>query len=198
MRVFVTAVLALTCQLAYAEAPGETPEVTPPGLAPTVAPTPAKPALKSYRAQTLLADGIAVGLMVVAFDTDNSDTAEALAKLSIGTYAFGAPLVHLTKERSGRALASLTMRIGFPIIGGFLGDSLRAKSNCDPYYDYCGDDEGPSGELVLGVLAGIVAASAVDAAYLARGETPKPAEPSWTPTARATQNGFALGVSGSF
>jgi hypothetical protein len=198
MRAAAAAVIVLTSQLAHATPPGLTP-TTPPGLtpeqAPAPAPTPAEPGLESYRGQVLAADGIAVGLMLVAIDKESDgNDGEAFAKLSLGTYLFGAPLVHLTKNRAGRALASAAMRIGFPILGGMLGDSMKPKQVC---YDYC--NEGPSDELVLGVLAGVVAASAVDAIYLAKGDPPKPAaQPAWTPDARPTQGGFLLGVRAPF
>ena len=188
----VAFVLLMLCQLAHASPPGLTPEVAPAPQAPP-------PGVKSYRAQTLLADGIAAGLLVVAIN-ENDESSEALAKLSLGTYMFGAPIVHLTKNRGSRALASMAMRIGFPIVGGFLGHSMRPKTTCDTYYDdYCEDDM-PSDELVLGVIVGVIAASAVDAIYLAKGDEPKqqPPEPGWTPTARATQGGLALGVRATF
>ncbi|HEY5926812.1 MAG TPA: hypothetical protein VIV11_34230 [Kofleriaceae bacterium] len=193
----VTLVLVLLCQLAHASPPGLTPVGITPEVTP-VAPPPADEGLPSYRAQTLIADGIAAGLLLVAINEDN-DNSEALAKLSLGTYLFGAPLVHLTKNRSGRALASVTMRIGFPVIGGLLGESMRPKPECDTYYDdYCQDDlVGPSEEMVVGVILGVLAASVVDSAYLARGEAPKP-QPQWTPTAHASPGGFALGVNGTF
>ena len=203
MRVAVAAVLALTCQLAHADppsvllAPEPYPVVSPPGLTPAQppvsAPAPA-PGVASYRGQTLLADGIAAGLLVVALSSSDYNTQESMAKLSVGTYALGAPIIHVTKGRHGTALASLAMRVGLPIVGGMLGDSMSKGTEC--YDDYCETNNG--GEIVLGVFAGAIAASALDAIYLAKGDAPKQPEPAWTPTARASQTGFAVGVRGTF
>jgi hypothetical protein len=193
MRVVVAAVLALTCQLAHADgplAPEPYPTVTPPGLTPAVTAPPPAPVVASYRHQTLIADGIAAGLLVVALSSEDNRQAESIAKVSVATYLLGAPLTHVMKGRNGHALTSVAMRVGFPIIGGMLANGMT-KREC---YDYC---ESNDDEIVLGVFAGAIAASAIDAIYLAKGDAPKQ-EPSWTPTARASQNGFALGVRGSF
>jgi hypothetical protein len=203
MRAAAAVVVALSCQLAHANPPGMT-ESGPPGMTPVTPPVTttgpaaatAKP-LRSYRGQLLASDAIAVGLLLVAANTDDNDRGEGFAKLSVATYALGAPVIHLTKNRGGRAFASLTMRIAFPIIGGMLFDSLRPSPQCDDYYDYC--DSGPSDEMVLGVIGGVLAASIVDAAYLGRGDAPKVEQaPGWAPTARATQGGFAVGVGAAF
>jgi hypothetical protein len=192
MRVAVAAAIALTCQLAHANPPGAEPTVTPPGLTPA-APLP-EPGLKSYRGQTLAADGVALGLLVVALSSDDYERADSFGKLSIGTFVLGAPLVHLTKQRTGRALGSLTMRVGFPIIGGMLASGLVAGTQCDG--DVCYDED--RGEVALGILLGAIVASGVDMMYLAKGDAPKRPEPAWTPTARASQGGFSLGVLGQF
>jgi hypothetical protein len=172
-------------------APEPYPAVAPPGLTPVAAPVAPAPGVASYRGQTLLADGIAAGLLIAALSSDDYEQGESLAKLSLGTYALGAPIIHLTKGRSGHALGSVAMRIGFPILGGLLGDSM--SKDCYDYYCGSNDDE-----IVLGIFAGAITASALDAIYLAKGDAPKQPEPAWTPTARATQGGFALGASGRF
>lgn len=204
MRVAAVAVVALTCQLAHANPPGTEPPstliapepypvVTPPGLTPVVTAPPPAPGVASYRGQTLLADGIAAGLLIVALSSDDYDSAESMGKLSLGTYALGAPIIHLTKGRTGHALASVAMRIGFPIIGGLLGDKMSNDYEC--YDDFC--ESNNDGQIVLGIFAGAITASALDAIYLAKGDAPK-REPAWTPTARASQSGFSLGVLGKF
>jgi hypothetical protein len=200
MRVAAAAaVLALTCQLAHADSPGMTPS-GPPGLTPVspVAPVeapPPTPLVASYRAQTLAADAAAVGLFLIAAKSGDRDRSEVFGTLSIATYALGAPFIHVTKNRIGRAVLSLTMRVGFPVIGGMLLDSLRPTSTCDDGL-YC-EYTGPSDEMVLGVIGGLIAASIVDAAVLAKGDAPK-ADRGWAPTARATQGGFAVGVHAAF
>jgi hypothetical protein len=198
MRVAVVLVLAVLCQLAHANPPGMT-EPAPLGLtpsAPEVTPQPPAPPLKSYRSHVLIADGIAVGLMVLAVE-QNDDSSEALAKLSLGTYVFGAPLVHLTKNKSGRALASITMRVGFPIIGAMLGRSMAADQYCDYNYEYNCGDAWNSDEAAMGILAGIIGAMVVDAAYLAKGDPPKQ-QAGWAPTAGVSHGGVVLGAAGRF
>ena len=51
---------------------------------------------------------------------------------------------------------------------------------------------------MLGALVGALAASAVDSLYLAKGDPAPPAHTAWTPTARISQTGVALGIRGSF
>jgi hypothetical protein len=183
------AALALTSQIAHAAPPGMTPLVSE-----EQPPAPPPQGVQSYRGQTLLADGIAAGLVLVLV-TKQDKSSEAFGKLGLATYALGAPIIHLTKSRTGHALVSVTMRIGLPIAGALLGNAMDDGFEC--HIDVC-DDNSPSDEMVLGVVAGFVAASALDAIYLAKGDAPKQPEPSWSPTARATPGGFALGVRGSF
>ena len=177
MRVVV--VLALLCRVAYA---------TPPGISEE------EPPVASYRAQTVLADALAGAVMFAAYNSHDDARAQALAKLGISAYVLGGPIVHLSKNRGKRALASIAMRIGLPILGGILGDGMTAD-NCE-YYS-CGNDA-PSDEQMFGVLVGAVAASTIDALYLAKGDPPAPAHAALAPTARLTQGGVALGVRGSF
>jgi hypothetical protein len=185
MRAAVALILvALVAHVAHANPPGLT-EPTPPGMMAPVgpAPEPAAPRLKSYGTTTLLVDAAAVGILLLAIEQDDYETGESLAKLAIGTYVFGAPIVHLTKNKAGRALGSAAMRVGFPLIGIAMG--LELTDN---------EDEGA----VLGLLAGVVSASLIDAAYIAKGDPPPKAQPGWAPTASASQNGFAVGVGGRF
>ena len=195
MRAAVVLVIALT-SAAHANPPG----LTPPGLEEPPPPPNAQPPApsnqpaQSYRTMTFAADAAAVGMLFLAIDNENED----LAKLSLGTYLFGAPLVHVVKNRPSRALASLGLRVGLPILGGMLGEAMHEEPECYEY-DYCGDYyEGPSDEAVLGIVGGALAAMVIDTAYLAKVDPPKREQPSWTPTARATKGGFALGVNGRF
>lgn len=197
LRAAVVAAALLAPSVAVAEPPGMTPAGTPgpPGMTPETVPAqPVDQGTPSYRGWTLGADAVAVGLMVVAVDHED----EGLAMLSLVTYAFGAPLVHLAKKRPERALASVGLRVGLPILGAMIGEGMHKDSYCNnyDYYETC-DEEGPSEEAALGVVVGIVAASAIDSIYLARGERPKP-QPQWSPTVRSTSGGFALGVAGRF
>lgn len=200
MRVAVVGLWALARQLAHAAPPGvcDDPRLSPPGLVPEVTPPPASAdtGVTPYHDQTLATDGIAAGLLVLAFDQDNGQTSPALAKLGIATYLFGAPLVHLSRNRTGGAIGSFAMRLALPAAGALLGAAAERPTTCDS--DDCAHDAVPS-EMALGVIAGIVAASAIDALYLARdGERKRAPTRKWTPTARAMQGGLALGVGGAF
>lgn len=185
------AALAAVPSLAMADPPGLTP-LSPPSLAPTA---PQPQGVQSYGKLTLLADGLAVGILVLAISEESED----LAKLSVGTYLVGAPIVHASRGRVGRGLLSTTMRVALPVVGAMAGASMESEKPCnDPYDDYCGDDEGPDGGIVLGMLGGVLAASIIDAAYLAKGDEPMRPATAWQPTARRTNGGVALGIAGSF
>ncbi len=199
MRFLVAAIVALSCQLALA-APSEPAPATfsPPGLTPATEPAPVEqPGTKSYWYQTLGADSVALVFMVAAV----SNNGEPTLTLGLGTYLLGAPIIHAAHGRPGRALASVTMRVGLPFVGAMIGAALEPKPNCGPNVDYyeCGDDEGPSGEVILGALLGVVGASVIDATVMADGDAPtvKP-QRTLAPTARATHGGVALGLSGTF
>ena len=187
MRIAVL-VVALSVRVAAAEPPGVT--VAPPGLTPVVELPAAPPLEPSYRSQTVIADGIAMGLLVIGVKTNN----EAIGYLSLGTYAGGAPLVHLAHHRPGRAAASLGLRVGLPILGGILGDKLGNQHRCSG--DVCDVDE--RGVLIaLGLLGGMAGAMVIDTAFLAKGDE-APARPSWSPAVTANQHGFGLGVARAF
>jgi hypothetical protein len=185
-------VLAVLCQLAHAAPPGLTEEDPP---APTrtheAAPPPGAPALEPYRAQIILADALAGTMMFIAVNSSSDGRAEAFAKLGMTAYVVGGPIVHLTKDRGKRALGSITLRLSLPIVGVMLAGALTDHGDC---YG-CGDNN----EAVLGgLLLGAIAASAIDAGLIAKGEPAKQPQAAWTPTVRATQGGLALGVGGRF
>lgn len=156
-----------------------------PAAPPAPQPTPAAPAAPEdegihplpveesssrwYGWQTLATDGGAVLLIAASLATiDGSrDTAsEALAWGALGAYALGAPVVHFAHSNPGRGLGSVAMRIGGPIVLGFVGTVLEDCRGGG--HDFCG----LSGAL-LGASAGILGAVAVDAAVLAYDEQPE-------------------------
>lgn len=206
IRAAVIAILALPA-LAHADPPGMTPPVVPSpstyvpsGYSPYPAPpsgpvTEQPPGLRSYRGLTIGADFAAVGMFFYGISEDN----EAVLKASIGTYVLASPIIHVAKGRVGSGLASLGMRLGFPLLGIYIGDALHTTPKCaNDYYDDCYDED-INGEAVLGAILGIGTAMVVDSVYLARGDKPKAApQPQWSPTLRASQGGFALGAAGTF
>jgi hypothetical protein len=66
----------------------------------------------------------------------------------------GSPVVHLAHERPVAALASVGMRVIFPIAGAFVGSST---ADCRHAEDFCGMDQ-----VVEGVVVGAVLAMLVD------------------------------------
>lgn len=201
MRTTLVLVLALLCRLGHASPAGPTPDVTPPGMASAVAlpPPPTDQGEASYWYQTIGADMLAFGLLVGAAKA-NSSKGESVAKLSIGVYLLGGPIIHVAHDRPGRALGSVALRAGLPLVGGLIGAAFEPKRHCDEFdpYEEC-DGDGIGGPALLGLMTGVVAAMIVDSTVLSDGRPPKAKpQPSWTPTAGATRNGFALGVSGRF
>jgi hypothetical protein len=79
------------------------------------------------------------------------------------------------------------MRVGLPLAGVMIGDML--PRDCGP----TGDCNRPPAAIYVGLGAGLVAATAVDAIFLAKGE-----DASWTPVATPTRDGLAFGVAGQF
>jgi hypothetical protein len=186
----ILVVLALA-RVAAAEPPGLT--VAPPGLAPVVelpAPPPLEP---SYRGQTAIVDGVALGLFFIAISTND----EPVGYLSLGAYVGGAPLVHLAHHRPGHAAGSLALRVGLPFVGGLLGEKLGEQTQCSGINDGTCASGGRYERMGLGIIGGMIAAMVIDTAVLAKGdEAPAPA--SWSPAIAARRDGITLGFSGSF
>jgi hypothetical protein len=186
MRIAVL-VVALSAGVAAAEPPGSTPVYLPPGMTPALEP-PAPPTQLGYRWQTALADGAALSMVVLGASSESG----SLVDMGLGTYLFGAPIVHLSHNRPGRAAGSLALRLGLPILGLMVG--IKSHT-CHASPDLC--DEGPGAEAVIGLLGGVIAASVIDTAFLAKGDD-APARPSWSPAVTANQHGFGLGVAAAF
>jgi hypothetical protein len=166
--------------------PGETaPGGTPPaGL-------PAETELDSYGWQLVLADAASVALM---FSHDSSATGAGV----LG-YALAGSVIHGAHEQGNRALASLVLRIGLPLVSVY-GLAALAKSHCAPSDDDCGDDE--SGAIValgLGALAAMVLDDAVIARPVARPvNPPRTTGVTWIPQVSASSQQVRLGVLGQF
>ena len=112
-----------------------------------------------YGWQTLATDGASLLLMVAAASASDAPGAEEMAWLSLGGYLGGGPIVHLAHGEPVRALGSLALRGGLPILTGVVGSQLE---NCTPSSDFCG-----LGGAVLGGMAGLVTAMVIDSAVLA-------------------------------
>ena len=103
----------------------------------------------------LAADAAAVGMALLVSGL-NEDLA---GSVGIGGYLFGGPIVHAVHGNGGRALASLAMRGGLPVLGFMLG--AGASQGCSG--EYCG-----LAGAVLGGMLGTATALTVDWLFLAR------------------------------
>ena len=112
-----------------------------------------------YRLTLVALDAAALVMVLGAAAAEN----ELLAVGGVGTYALGAPVVHLAHGQPGRSLISLTLRVGVPALGiAIMTTSLASCESC-------------AGGAIFGgvvVLGGIVTAIIVDDAFL--GNVPKP------------------------
>jgi hypothetical protein len=107
-------------------------------------------------------------------------------------YVAGGPTVHLAHGHVGRAAISVALRVGTPLVFGLIGAAIGAvlyqPSRCPPPSPgcYCDDSEDPGslGEafagMIVGAGVGVLTASAIDIAILARepasGEPANPSE----------------------
>ncbi len=177
-------VSALTVVFPYAaradEGEGSASRVEPPPApspVPAPAPSPAEAAARTwYGGQVLAVDGAsAISLTTgIALASATGAGGSAIADVAVaglllggaGTYALGAPVVHIAHGRVGAAALSLGLRIGLPTAGFFLGGfiSPRCPARRHDDFDIClnGLTYGS-----YGALLGAVAASATDAAALA-------------------------------
>lgn len=159
-----------------------------------------------YDWQTLVADGasIAVGLGTAKATKSNAALENVGPLLFLGGYLLAAPVLHAAHRKAGTAVGSFFMRIGLPVAGcqAFLGGYMVATSSSpddrsawDGFAYACG----------MGMVAGIGAAIAIDAAVLAREhkDAPDPAPAGKmslriAPTFGASNNGAVGGIIGVF
>ncbi len=149
----------------------------PPGLTP---PTAMSADHRSYRGEVLLYDGISDALIVGGLSGAGGGFP---VMLGLGGYLVAGPDVHLRHGHTGRAIASLALRIALPSLGWYVGSQSG------------GDDP----EIAAGLLAlgGMVIAQAVDIGVLARDDDPPPPR-SIAPSIMPARGGATVGVSGSF
>jgi len=161
-----------------------------------------------YGHQTLAVDGVAIGMMALGL---SSSSRTNLAWIGLGTYALGAPTVHMVHGNWGRGIADVGIRVGAPIalgaVGLMGGVIVGVSAQSDKNSDTPGLEPLVYGVIggASGVLGGMILASAIDAAALARDKPAKePEERSsatgvrWTPVASVTPQGATGGISGQF
>jgi hypothetical protein len=149
----------------------------------------------SYRWQMVAVDAVAIGSLAMAVNDDSEDW----GMFGLGAYALGAPIIHAGNGHGGRALGSLGLRIGVPLIAGFVGMQTGERARCGvrrcPHPELC-DGTFLDERFAKGLAVGAVLAMALDTWLIARPETK--VRRGWSPTASATRNGGAIGVSGEF
>jgi len=160
--------------------------VLAPGMVPVAGPAVPVDQVDDYRWQILVADAATLALLV--------PRSEDSAKIAVLSYAFTAPIIHLTHERGGRALSSLLLRMGLPLTGAMTG-AMLAGNPCRAG-DYDCEDEGQLVAAVLGFGVGALTAMVVDATAIARPIHKR--ETIWAPQVSTTRDRVTLGVMGQF
>lgn len=155
-----------------------------------------------YGWETLSLDAAALGLGVMSFTTaDGQGTAGALlGSGALSTYAFGAPAVHLLRDQSGKALTSLGLRVGLPVLAVGIASIGRDTicSEGSPDYDSINCHSRKVRMLVAGAISvGVV--SLIDGTFIAWEPPPKPQKLSLSPVlAWDGEKGGVAGVAGTF
>jgi hypothetical protein len=162
-------------------------------VTPVVPLTAGPPARVWYGWQVLAADGALLGLTAVALAGD----AEDLGQLSLLGFFVAGPLVHRAHAGGSRALASLGMRLGLPVVGAIIGVST---ATCSPDEWLCG-----VGEAAIGMATGMAVAIAIDSIWAYEDSTPMPAptrppRASWsvTPTVKVSETSAGIGLAARF
>jgi hypothetical protein len=121
-----------------------------------------------YGWKTLTADGVSLtaflaGVSISSGSSSGNGTGQALAWFGLLGYELAPGFVHFVHRNPGRGFASFGMRLGLPLAGAFIGASLA--SGCDA--NLC--EAGGAG---AGILIGMGAAVAIDAAVFAYDDAP--------------------------
>lgn len=165
-------------------APEQRPTPAPPRALPSEAP---RESTRWYGWQTLLTDGAALTFLFAVATADRASTEEAFVAASVGTYLLGGPIVHAGHGNWGRAVGSLGLRVGAPMLGAGVGSALEDCSGGD----FCG-----LAGAVFGGAVGLLAAVTIDSAAIARDPVRETAP--IVPVVRTGKNGTWVGVSGRF
>ena len=177
-----------------------------------VAGPPPAPARRWYGAQTLIVDGGALALVVVArtirpvYAGEEASTtcvancsrsaksaSDVLLVTGLGAYQFGAPIVHLTHHHTGKAAASFGLRTLPALL-------MLAGAGCDPRF--CGGGD----QVFIGVAVGALV-SVADLAFIAHEDVPAAPAPvpapalvpaTFFPWVDVTRQRASVGVGGTF
>lgn len=115
-------------------------------------------------------------------------------KPGLALYALAGPMIHGAHEQAGRAMGSLALRLGLPVLSAWTW-GWYAHSGCAPHDDDCETD----GAVAIGLVLGFATAMVLDATVLAHAAKPRrTASATWMPQVTATPQRVALGVLGRF
>lgn len=152
-------------------APTLAPAPAPPPMAPPVALPPAAPPpvvadepeteRRGYGGQTLLVDGVSLGLILLASDESSGGALAAVGGLG---YLLGPPFVHAAHGHAGKTFASFGLRVALPLAGGFVGCAAEGDSS---------GEYGCLGGAAVGLGLGIIGAIILDAAVIANEDVPR-------------------------
>jgi hypothetical protein len=147
------------------------------------------PPTRSYGKYVLAVDAASVGLLIaggLSEGSDGEDSSVSGALFTAGALGvmFGGPIVHLSRGHGVRALGSLGLRYAGIMGGALVAVKLSNCANSDELFCEL-EAAGP------GILIGFVVASVIDGTLNSNEPI---AEPTWTPTVSATQNGGSVGL----
>jgi hypothetical protein len=114
--------------------------------------------------------------------------------------AFGAPAVHLLRDQSGKAVTSLGLRIGLPVLAVGIASIGRDSSCAEDSADFDAVKCEPQQDrMMLAGLISVVAASLIDGAFIAWEPPPVAQKLSLSPVlAWNGEKGGVAGVAGTF
>ena len=175
-------------------------------------PSPSGPThVEWYGWETLLADGVATSFVVLAATTDSSRAGPPFAYTGVTTFALGGPIIHATHHRWGIAFADLGIRVGGVFLGALTGALIGSATSSNS----CGNASSGSDNLcipslngaaegaALGLLFGVVGASVIDSAVLAREKVRDKDDAvqagfAWSPTIAPVRGGATAGLVARF
>jgi hypothetical protein len=120
-----------------------------------------------YGGTILGVDALAASLMAVG-------VASSSGGLFLGSgvaFTLGGPIVHGIHRDGGKAVVSLGLRVGLPVVGGLVGVFAGASGGEDCEGDMC-QLSGVAAGGAVGLGLGMVAASALDVTFLAYDSPP--------------------------
>ena len=191
--VLVLASVTLAPSFARAQA---APAVPAFAQAPAEEPAPAS-GLRWYGGKNLGLDLLSVTMVVGAFYVEDDTMAWTVAGAGLATYFIGAPAVHASEGQSGRARASLVLRLGLPVLGGLASAGIFASEWAS---DGCHDECEVIGPLLVaaGASVGALVAMGIDDFGLAW-KRPVARARTWTPSvAPSSGGGVTFGVAGAW